>query len=111
MDIEQLMTVLEERAITGNDRKRVELLLAAINDWPTPVESLNDFLSKLKSSLNAEEITIEVVTDRVADMTPGFDAWKMESLSSLLELLNMSGIASLNQIIANYQSLQYGKGR
>jgi hypothetical protein len=107
MEIEELRELLDSKNIEKTEVKKVELLLDAIADWPIIVTRLLDFLSELKEDLKAESITYAVVNYKLATLNPAFDAWKMESLTAISELIKLSDFKALDEIIAYYQMMKY----
>lgn len=72
-----------------NTEKAIEILLAAINDWPTPVENLNDFKNQVSKTLGGP-VTKEKIEVCVDNLIVVSDAWKIESLTQLLDIFSLN---------------------
>jgi hypothetical protein len=105
MSIEELHSFLDSSTLQSSDISKVELLLEAINDWVNPVETLADFVIKLQKDLKSDDISQLVIEQRVKDLNPVYDAWKMESYATVIELIQLCGYKSLNEIVADTEQL------
>ena len=72
-----------------NTGKVIEILLAAINDWPSPVENLNDFKNQVSKTLGGP-VTKEKIEACVDNLNVVSDAWKIESLTQLLDIFSLN---------------------
>lgn len=85
--------------------KMLKILLSSINDWPTPVLTLNEFLFSVEETLHGEaskrnlEQFLKTSDIRV-------DAWKQESIAEALEVFQYfdDGV-TLRDIIANIEKV------
>jgi len=85
---EELITALENEATESNFKSVAENLLEAISDWPT--ENLSEpieLISELKLQIKAK-LTFENIEKYLKTLRPEKDAWKMESLNSLLTIFD-----------------------
>src|SRR5271165_4310738 len=99
MSIEELHFKLSNNNFNNYDIIKVELLLEAINDWPDPIDSLNDFLEKLKINVRNDDVTYSILREASSKLNPKTEAWKMESYSTLIELMHVCDYKSLNEIV------------
>jgi hypothetical protein len=90
-----------------NTETAIEILLAAINDWPSPVENLNDFKSQVSKTLGGS-VTKEKIEACVANLNVVSDAWKIESLTQLLDIFNLNKKYSLLEEFITDINLQLG---
>lgn len=83
-----------EKTPTENEnliyRNMASLLLLAMNDWPgNNINDVNNFLFEIKSFLNGE-ITAQNIKNKNTFENIKLNSWKLESLSSISELINLS---------------------
>ena len=86
---------------TSNSKYKIaaELLLEAINDWPTsgrsePKEFLSDLIAEIGLPLSFERLE-----KYLKNLNPNTSGWKMESTTSLLELFKYDKTKTLDTII------------
>jgi predicted house-cleaning noncanonical NTP pyrophosphatase (MazG superfamily) len=60
--------------------------MSAVNDWPTSTEP-KYLVEELKNEIKCK-LTFDNLKDFLKDLKPDKDAWKMEALSSLLEMFD-----------------------
>lgn len=65
------------------------LLREAINDWPTQVTTVEEYIRDVKLFLSGQGITIDAIERKLSNVSLN-EAWQIESLTSLLELLKIS---------------------
>lgn len=86
----ELTTWLDTTQDDSEFRMCAELLVRAINDWPTTdLTDIAEFLAALKDEMN-KPLTLENLNaylNKLEFKTEG-DSWKMESIASLLEMFN-----------------------
>jgi len=104
MSIEELHSLLDNGTLQSSDINKIKLLLEAINDWPHPVKTLVDFIVQIQQDLKKDDITQFVIEQRVKNLNPAYDAWKMESYATLIELIQLSNYKSLNELTANFDN-------
>lgn len=83
---EELINVIENDATESSVKYIAENLLEAINDWPT--ENLNEpseLISELKKQVIGK-LTFENINRFQKTLNVEKDTWKVESLSSVLEI-------------------------
>jgi hypothetical protein len=100
MSIEELHVRLEGNVFTNDDAIKVKLLLEAINDWPDPADTLNEYLEKLQIEFGCNDITYNVIDKLSSKLNPATHAWKMESCGTVRLMMQQSNYKSLNEIIS-----------
>jgi len=86
---EELINVIENDATEGNVKYIAENLLEAINDWPK--ENLNEpseLILELKKQIIGK-LTFENIIRFKKTLNVEKDTWKIESLSSVLEIFRI----------------------
>ena len=86
---EELINVVENDSTESNFKSVAENLLEAIRDWPK--ENLSDpieLISELKLEIKAK-LTFENIERFSKTLKAEKDAWKMESLTSLLKVFEI----------------------
>ncbi len=96
---DELNSRLETDASDNKFKIQAQLLLDAINDWPShnlrePADFLNELMVEIGVPLNLERIQVYAQTLSVAN-----DAWKMESLTSVLEIFVGNDTKTLDEIV------------
>ena len=85
---QELVDAVDNSATESNFKFVAENVLEAISDWPT--ENLiepSELLSELKREIN-EKLTFDNLDFFLKTLNTEKDAWKMESLWSLLKIFN-----------------------
>jgi hypothetical protein len=85
--VDQLMNLAESNSISTDNQKKIDLLLEAINDWPTSVDSLDGFLKEIRNFLKIDVLTFNTINSKIKKISPADFAWQCESLTSLMELI------------------------
>ncbi len=89
LSISNIDKLQETGKLTGNIKIVAEIFLSAINDWPEPVLSFEDYEEQVREFIN--EVTtkknIELALEQI-DVSK--NAWKTESLSQILEIFQFS---------------------
>lgn len=89
MTSEELIYLIENKATERNIRAVAENLLEAINDWPiVNLKEPNELISELKKEIN-NRLTFENINGYLKTLSPEKDLWKMELLSSILEIFHI----------------------
>ena len=81
---DEIVGILESMKSESNFTIAVGFLYNAIMDWPTLVEP-RDLLKELKNE-TGDKLTYDNLKNHLEYLNPRFDAWKMESIRSLLEM-------------------------
>ena len=85
---EELITAVENDATESNFKSVAENLLEAISDWPTELSEPSELITELKLEINAK-LTFENIERFSKTLRVEKDAWKMESLTSLLKVFEI----------------------
>jgi hypothetical protein len=104
MSISELYSAVEANSSTDLEVLKAKYLLGAINDWPYPVNSFKDFAQQLKTELRSDDLTLDNINRYNQTLNISKDAWKAESLSILLELINLFDGKDLNEILSYYEN-------
>ncbi len=89
-NIQQLIDLLNNDPNDHHSLKKMGLLFAAaMNDWPSQNQfNINDFIQELRCYFGTP-ITKDVILNKATSLSLK-DAWRKESASSLLELLELA---------------------
>jgi hypothetical protein len=96
MNVDNIITSKELSYVIENDstenifRISVENLLLAINDWPLDLTEPTQLIYELKKEINID-LTFDNLDKYLKSLKPEKDAWKMEAISSLIELFELDG--------------------
>ena len=86
---EELINLIEKNATESNSKSIAENLLEAINDWPTEnLKEPSQLISELKEQVSGK-LTFENINGFLKTLSAEKDAWKMESLNSILEIFRI----------------------
>lgn len=91
-----MIYAVENNATESNFKSVAENLLEAINDWPTEVSEPSELIAELKKQIN-ERLTFDNINDFSKTLSFEKDAWKMESLYSILEIFNFERNADIDR--------------
>ena len=84
-----------------------QLFLNAVNDWPMHnFININDFISALHHELGST-LTLERIIEYSKKLYSGNQAWKLEAMSSLIEIFNNDNAKSLESIV--FEIIDYYK--
>ncbi len=84
-----------EKDDTGTEIKRAaKRLIDAINDWPTNLTTIEDFISEMKNEFGGQVSKKEL--EKYSNLN---EAWKMESTTSTIEMLDVFPGKSFDEII------------
>lgn len=87
LSVSYLEKIQESEKLTGVIKEVINILLAAINDWPAPMVSLVDY-EKEVYKLMGEEVSRKTMEEYISNIDYSKNAWKGESLSQLIEVFN-----------------------
>ena len=93
---EDLINIIESNYTESRVKQIAENLLEAINDWPT--ENLcepNELILELKKHINGK-LTFENIKLLLNTLNAENNAWKMESLHSLLKIFSIVEIENVD---------------
>lgn len=85
---DELSNAITNEAAVNNFTVAADFLISALNDWPTPnLQDPKDLILELKNTLK-RPLTFSNLDSYLKKLNPATDAWKMEALSSLLEMFD-----------------------
>lgn len=87
LSISYLEEIQESGKLTTVIKAMLNILLAAINDWPNPILNLDDYQKEIYK-LVGEEIDRKKLEDYISKIDYSKNAWEAESLSQLIEVYN-----------------------
>jgi hypothetical protein len=85
--VAQLDNLKESNSLNSNSILKIDYLIEAIDDWPSKIDSVDDFLSEIKSFLKIEDLNYESISSKMTELNPAHYAWQLESLSSVKNIL------------------------
>lgn len=85
--ISYLEKIQESEKLTAVVKEIINILLAAINDWPNPIISLTEYEREIYK-LAGEDVDRRKLEDHISKIDYSKNAWKAESLSQLIEVYN-----------------------
>jgi hypothetical protein len=100
LKIQKLITIDElidktEKDNTGNEIKlAAKGLIDAINDWPTNLTTIEDFISEMKN-----EFCGKISKNKLEKYSNLNEVWKMESTTSTIEMLDVFPDKSFEEIV------------
>ncbi len=80
--------------------QQIGLLRDAINDWPTDLCTVEDFVKEVKAYLGCSIITKYVIDHKLSNFSL-IEAWQIESLTSVLELMNINQSDSVENCLSD----------
>jgi hypothetical protein len=86
INIVDLERILDKGEITDNLKNAISILLAAMNDWPNSLNSLEDFEYEVQDYIKGETKKINIEKKLKSNIDFNKYAWEAESLSQLLEV-------------------------
>lgn len=87
LSVSYLEKIQESEKLTGVIKEIINILLAAINDWPAPIINLVDY-EKEVYKLMGEEVSRETMEEYISNIDYSKNAWEGESFSQLIEVFN-----------------------
>ncbi|HJD85971.1 MAG TPA: hypothetical protein K8W08_00730 [Empedobacter falsenii] len=109
MTFEDLFNLIERNNFKSkNDFIVAVKLFDAENDWPEPSTTLEEFIGKLEYEIG-EEIFYHRLISKLETYSLTNDAWKIESLMSIKDIvdldLNKSLRTIVNEFVANNETI------
>ena len=93
---EDLINIIENNSTESSVKHIAENLLEAINDWPTEnICEPNELISELKKHINGK-LTFKNIELLMKALSPENNAWKIESLHSLLKIFSLVEIENID---------------
>lgn len=88
LSISHLEKFQESKKLANPITELVDILLAAINDWPNPIINLDDYEKEIYKLMGNEEINRSKLENYLSQIDYSKFAWEAESLSQLLDIFN-----------------------
>jgi hypothetical protein len=88
MTVDQLCDLKDAQTYFLLDKKRIDLLLQAINDWPSRIDTIDHYFAEVRKFLGIDSLNYSSVMSKMELIDPESYLWHLESLSSLSELLS-----------------------
>lgn len=102
MTFEKLSSLIEQNNFTTKTDFIVAVkLLDAENDWPEPSVTVNEFILKLEQEIG-NEIFYQTLVSKLETYHVRNDAWKIESLSSIQEIIELDIQRDLKKIVNEF---------
>lgn len=93
MELEDVEKLGNSKDTEAGVEKATVILLAAIDDWPMQVRSLEEFCRQIEQFIESEA-TRESLVSNLSHINCGTHAWHAETLTQLLELFDLYPPAS-----------------
>ena len=94
----ELESILETTPVDENLFIKTKLLLQAIKDWPAAIKEPKELLSILSKDVG-EPLTLERISHYGTTLKIEDSAWKIEAISSILDLFHSNSQKTLNELI------------
>lgn len=102
--IDRLIEMEESGNVDKALRQQFSILLSAVNDWPDPVVSIEQYSAGIEDFIDANP-TQQQIEKWLKSCNVSENAWEAESLTALLELFQFyDAHISLNEIIKKMQT-------
>ena len=99
MTFSELIKIIETDVTDNNYKVAADFLLTAITDWPTyNLTESSDLISELKSEVR-NRLTYDNLDDYSNSLDLEKDAWKIEAISSLLEMFDFERKNKFDKIV------------
>jgi hypothetical protein len=85
--------------------QQIGLLKEAINDWPVDLNTVEDFVREVEGYLGCSIVTKHTIDQKLSGFSIS-EAWQMESLTSILELMNINQNDSFENCLRDILLLQ-----
>ncbi len=106
MTIAELIEMRDAMNPKNADFNLIENLLTAMSDWPQSILTVEEFLKSINFFLGDERINVFTIRKKLDDLNANEDMWRIESLTSLLEICNNNPQESLDVILLNSLNIQ-----
>ncbi len=97
MQIETLIEKIDNLSTEELEESRLLNLLNAVNDWPLEVVSIEEYTSHIKEFLNIQNLSLEVLNEKVKTLDFLKYSWEIESLSEFIIFMNGPGLHILDK--------------
>lgn len=93
---EELIKIIENESIEKSLKFIAENLFQAVEDWPIDVNEPSELISVLKSQID-KPLTFNNIENHLKKLSLKKDGWKMESLSSLLNIFDIASNENVDE--------------
>jgi hypothetical protein len=100
MNIENLFDLSENKTLPILRFETVQLLLTVINDWPENVNTTAELIVSVRRLLCSPEILSNIIKEKISQLSVFKDAWIMEALQGILEILSINNVNSLEEALS-----------
>lgn len=98
LDISNLEQILENKSLPKEDNETISIFLASMNDWPTNVESIEEYIDELNYFIDKNLIKKKII-DFTRNINLSKFSWQAESLSQIIDVFkNHEEIITLDEI-------------
>lgn len=103
LSILEIEKILSDKSVPKNLSTILRIFMAAINDWPTEVKSVEDYRKKVEHFIR-HDATKDNIEKSLETIDFSKDAWQAESLTQILDVFKFSeNRFSLREVIENLQ--------
>jgi len=97
--IDQLYNLREDTALPAGLILKIDLLLQAMTDWPSRIDSVSNFLVEVKYFLKIDNLDHKSISLKMNELDAAQYAWQLESLSSVIDILEIEKYKNFESII------------
>jgi hypothetical protein len=94
--IDELIDKIEKDETETEIKRAAKELIDAINDWPTNLTTIEDFISEMKNEFGGQ-----ISKKKLEKYSNLNEAWKMESTTSTIEMLDVFPNKSFDEIVVD----------
>ena len=88
LSLGDLEEIEESQRYLGLAPELIAILIEAINDWPTEIHSLDDYVAEVCKLVGTEDVTRSQLAGYWAKLDVPGSAWRIESLNGLSRVFN-----------------------
>lgn len=107
MTIDKLYDLRDNSILGEKDKNIIDLLLQAITDWPTQVDTVEKFIIEIKTFLKTNILNYEEINAGMKKVDPESSLWQIEALSSVLDITQTKKDATLETILYEHNIINY----
>lgn len=103
INISDLKNKIDSQLLRANMKKKANIVIAAANDWPTSVETLEEYISEVEKFIDniSSKKNIETALKKI-DFSK--NSWESESLTQILDIFQYyEPNSSLNEIVKDFE--------
>lgn len=88
LSLNHLQTIQVSKKLKSPTQELVDIFMAAINDWPEPIDGLNEYEQAIEKLLSDDEIDKVKLGYYLTEADYSKFAWEAESIAQLLQVFN-----------------------